>query len=297
MILRWLKKWKLVIADAVTGLGLFWLFVEVTSYMTDGAIDSVVKKLVVALPIMVFILLIAILKNKPTTSFSRRIRKKDNFIQIKVGDAFKNKGALIVPINNHFDLTLGGNVAKANSLQNKLIKDYYGGRHEHLEADIREKVNYNNENPVGTTVEIENNGKRFYLLANSHKLENNRVRAGIDDLIVSLTSVWDFIGGESGRNKYVTIPLLNSGHGRHSSLTKMTTAKEIIDSYIEASKQTNVCEQLIIAIHPDDVSSGLVKLDELEEYLTAACNHYKQVIMAPRDNGDDTPSQVIAIDN
>ncbi|MCB9810676.1 MAG: hypothetical protein H6779_02510 [Candidatus Nomurabacteria bacterium] len=297
MILRWIKKWKLIVADTVTGLGLFWLAVEMSSYMTSGVVDHLFKEPWFALPIMVLIFIIAILKNKPKTSFSSRIRKKDNFIEVKVGDAFKNKGALIVPINDHFDLTLGGNVAKANSLQNKLICDYYGGRHEHLEADIKDKVSQNTENPIGTTVEVENNNKRFYLLANSHKLENNRVKASIDDLITSLASVWDFIGNESGRNKYVTIPLVNSGHGRNASLTKMTTAKEIIDSYIEANKQINVCERLIIAIHPDDIKNGLVNLDELQEYLNAACNHYKQVIMAPKENGDNVPSQVIAIDN
>lgn len=294
---RWLKKWKNIVADAVTGLGLFWLFIELASYLTAGWVDAYARKPILVLPALGVIISIATLKNKPKTSFVYQLRKKDNFIQVKVGDAFDNHGALIVPINDHFDLTLGGNVAKANSLQNKLIRDYYSNRPEHLENDIREKIQIGQPNPIGTTVEVENGGKKFYLLANSHRGENNRVRANIDDLLLALSCVWEYVGNESGRNKFLTIPLINSGHGRDASLTKMTTIKEIIDSYIESSKQTNVCEQLIISVHPDDVEKGLIKLDEVDEYLKSACHHYKQVFMAPRENDGGEPTRVIAIDN
>lgn len=294
---RWLKQWKNIVADAVTGLGLFWLLIELTSYLTAGWVDVYARNPILVLPALTIIISIAILKNKPKTSFIYQLRKKDNFIQVKVGDAFDNYGALIVPINDHFDLTLGGNVAKANSLQCKLIRDYYSNRPEHLENDIKEKVQIGQPNPIGTTVEVENGGKKFYLLANSHKGENDRVRANIDDLLLALSCVWEYVGNESGRNKFVTIPLINSGHGRDASLTKMTTIKEIIDSYIEASKQTNVCEQLIISVHPDDVAKDLIKLDEIDEYLKSACHHYKQVFMAPRENDGGEPTRVITIDN
>ena len=77
-------------------------------------------------------------------------------------------------------------------------------------------------------------------MVNSHKLKNCRVNASIDDLIISLSGVWDFLANETSRNKVITIPLLNTGHGRDPSLTKMKTAKDIIHSYIEASKTINM---------------------------------------------------------
>ena len=118
---RWLYNFKSIIADFVTGIGLFWLFVSIGSYSTNGEIDTFAKSIFLFIFASIIILTIALVKNKPKTVFSYKLRDKDNFIEIKVGDAFNNSGSLVIPINNHFDVSLGGNVKKAKSLQNKLI--------------------------------------------------------------------------------------------------------------------------------------------------------------------------------
>ncbi len=289
------KKWKIILIDLLSGIGLFWLFVEMSSYFTNGNVDIFLKKPLIYFLVLLLILASVIIKNRPKTTFKEIIRGKDNFIEIKVGDAFNNSGALIIPFNNKFDTRLCGNVKKANSLQNKLIQDYYSDKSEHLDIDIKKQnIDLNKEYEIGKTVEIENGGKRFYLLVNSHKLENCRVKASIDDLIISLNGVWDFLANDTSRNKIVTIPLLNTGHGRDPSLTKMKTVKDIIHSYIEASKTINICEKLIISIPETDIDKRLIDLDELEGYLKARTKFFRTVRVSQDDEG---LSKVVDVEN
>ncbi len=289
------KKWRVVLVDLLSGVGLFWLFVEMSSYFTNGSIDIFLKNPLIYFLVLLLILVGVVIKNRPKTTFKSKIRGKDNFIEIKVGDAFKNSGALIIPFNNQFDTKLCGNVKKANSLQNKLIQDYYSDKSEHLNIDIKKQnIDLDKEYEIGKTIEIENGGKRFYLLVNSHKLESCRVRASIDDLIISLNGVWDFLANDASRNKIITIPLLNTGHGRDPSLTKMKTVKDIIHSYIEASKTINICEKLIISIPEADIDKKLIDLDDLEEYVKARTKFFRTVKISQDDDG---LSKVVDVEN
>ena len=166
---RWVHNWKSILTDIVTGVGLFWLFVEITSYSTDEKIDVFIKSVPFFIMIFFVIITIALINNKPKTVFTYQLRDKDNFIEIKVGDAFKNGGSLVIPINDYFDVSLGGNVRNAKSLQNKLITDYYSGKEEHLASDISSKIDSSKTHEIGTTIEIDQKDKTFYLLVNSKK--------------------------------------------------------------------------------------------------------------------------------
>lgn len=283
---RWMKNSKLIIADIVTGVGLFWLLVEIGAYSTNGKIDSFTKGVLVFLIAFLVILIISLIRNKPVTSFVYKLRNKDSFIEIRVGDAFHNNGALVIPINDHFDVSLGGNVKKANSLQNKLIKEFYSDKEEHLLIDISNKLNTNQSYEIGKTIEIEQKGKLFYLLVNSRRKENNRVESSVDDFLLSLSKLWSYIALESGRNSVVTIPIIGTNHGRITNITRVVAIKEIIDSYIDSSKHLNIADRLIISIHPDDLKKGNIDLDELDEYLKFSCKHYKEIKFSDKTEGN-----------
>jgi hypothetical protein len=151
--------------------------------------------------VSIAILVRVFFKNKPKTFFSYQLRGKDNFIEVRVGDAFKNEGSLIIPFNNYFDVSLGGNVKKAKSLQNKLISKFYSGKEEHLATDISKKIDLTQlPYDIGKTIEVEQDEKLFYLLVNSWKKENNRVESSVDDFLLSLSKLWTYIALESGRN-------------------------------------------------------------------------------------------------
>jgi hypothetical protein len=283
---RWLRSYKSIIADFVTGIGLFWLFVEMASYSTNAKIDTITKSIWLFSIVSIAILVIALIKNKPKTAFSYQLRDKDNFIEIRVGDAFKNKGSLVIPFNNYFDVSLGGNVKKAKSLQNKLITEYYSGKEDHLATDISKRIDSTLlPYEIGTTIEVEQNEKLFYLLVNSRKKENNRVESSVDDFLLSLSKLWIYIALESGRNSVVTIPLISTNHGRITNINRATAIKEIIESYIDASKSLNVSDKLIISIHPNDLVKGNINLDDIDDFLKFSCQHYKITTFSEKPEG------------
>ncbi len=300
---RWVGKWKNILVDMVSFIGIFWLFVEIASYSTSGSVDIYLKSVGLFAFIFFLLLVFAVIKNKPKTCFGYQLRGKDSFIEIKVGDAFQNNGSLVVPVNNYFDMSLGGNVIKANSIQNQLIQKFYSGKVEHLNTDIAQKVSMGTMYEIGKTIEVEqkndvSGNKKFYLLANSIKKENNRVISEIDHFIQALNGLWIYIALESGRDSAVTIPIINTQHGRDSYLSRMNAIKEIIASYVESSKSLNICEKLIISIYPSDLKKGNIDLDELDEYLKYSCRHYRQVMFKAKKEGqEETASKVIKIEN
>ncbi|CAC9495590.1 hypothetical protein BPUTSESOX_469 [uncultured Gammaproteobacteria bacterium] len=290
---RWLRSYKSIIADFVTGIGLFWLFVEMASYSTDAKIDTITKSIWLFVIVSIVILAIALIKNKPKTVFLYQLRDKDNFIEVRVGDAFKNKGSLVIPFNNCFDVSLGGNVKKAKSLQNKLITEFYSGKEEHLATDISKKIDSTrSQYEIGTTIEIEQNEKLFYLLVNSRK-ENNRVESSVDDFLLSLSKLWIYIALESGRNSVVTIPLISTNHGRITNINRATAIKEIIESYIDASKSLNVSDKLIISIHPNDLIKGNINLDDIDDFLKFSCQHYKITTFSDKPEGTAESASIV----
>lgn len=294
---RWLKKWRSILPDLVSTLGFFWLIVEITSYFTNNTIDHYLKNTYAFSFVIVVSVLVSILINKPKICFDYQLRGKDNSIEVRVSDAFENKGALIVPVNNEFDMSLGGNVEKAKSIQNQLIQKYYKGKVEHLNTDISKQCKIGEKHDIGKTIEVEQSGKKFYLTVNSKKEENNRVKSEINDFIQALNGLWEYVALESGRNESLTIPLINTQHGRDSYMTRMGAAKEIITSFIEASKSLNICEKLILSIHPNDLAKNTIDLDELDDFLRFSCRHYRQVTAVRQSEDPNSDSKVIGIEN
>ncbi len=250
LLKRWARNYKSILSDTVTLVGLFWLFVEIASHSTDGETDSLTKSIAFFLVALCIIFLIAILRNKPKTAFSYKLRDKDSFVEIRVGDAFDNNGALVIPVNDRFDVSMGGNVKKSRSLLSRMISQYYAGKDEHLAGDISRKIDCSGAHDMGTTVEIEQRDKLFYLLVNSKKKDNNRVESAVNDVLLSIMKLWVYIAEESGRNSAVTVPLIGTGHGRISDLTRSKIVREIIHSYIEASKTLDVGLYRILCKQP-----------------------------------------------
>jgi len=290
---RWIKNRQPIIRDFFSALGLFWMIKEIGAWLlTQLSIQIKTPDKLTIFFIMLFAsILYGILKNRPKSSFEKKIRDKDIFIEIKIGDAFKNEGALVVPINNEFDLFLNGN----ESIQKKLTSDFYNSKEEHLKSDISSKIDLKKKPfKAGTVVEIEQKDKKFYLLVNSSKLENGRVFSDIDDFMLALNGIWDYLAKEKG--DIVTIPLINSQHSKPSNLTRDIIVKRIIDTFIDASKHKILCDKLIISIHPRDLERGQLDFDSLGKYLEFQCNNYKEIKFNNKPEGLEIgPSTVKSI--
>jgi len=170
--------------------------------------------------------------------------------------------------------------------------------HRHLSTDISEKIDTSlSPHDIGTTVEVEQNGKLFYLLVNSKKRNNNRVESSVDDFLLSLSKLWTYIALESGRNSVVTIPLISTSHGRITNINRTTAIKEIIESYIDTSKSLNIADKLIISIQPDDLKKGNIDLDEIDDFLKFSCMHYKITTFSDKPEGEGEEISASVVEN
>lgn len=306
---RWCKNWQKIVQDLFTAIGSLWLITEVFSFFMEETINSLKNDFGLSfLLVFLFIgIIYGIFKNKPKTSFKVRIRNKDSWIQIKIGDAFDNKGALIVPFNDCLDVDLNGNVQKVKSLQNKLISTYYNGKSNDLKDSIDKKTNERSKPlEIGSVVEIEKSlksffsekNKRFYLLVNTKKQKNDRVSSSIDDFMVSINKLWEFLSNDTTKGEEITIPLINTQHGRNSELTREVVIKQIIDTFIDTSKHRSICEELIISIHPNDLQKGDLNFDDLCSYLEFQSKNYKYIKFDTKPVGQEIEeSTIIKIDS
>lgn len=274
---RWKNNWKDILRDFLSCMGLCWLLLEIITYFfIDFA--STFQTFNVLLVILCISLIYGVFKNYPKSSYIKKIRDKDVYIEIRIGDAFKNRGSLIIPINNEFNLSLNGNVKKAKSLQNRLIVDFYDSKEEHLKSDIANKLNLSKiPYAIGTTVEVEQKNKTFYLVVNSNNKDNNRVESNIDDFMMALNGIWDYLANNASKDELVTIPLLNTQHGRDSNLNRLDAVKQIIETFIDATKYKIICDYLIISIFPSDLKKGDINFDYLIHYLDFQCDNYKDI--------------------
>lgn len=291
---RWLKNWRFIIRDFLSTAGSLWLFIKISDFFFHSFTQQHDTENDFLLFVVVS-LIVGIIKNFPKSSCSQKIRGHDSFIELRIGDGFENLGALVVPINDEFDVSLDGNVKKAQSIQNRLIESYYLSKEDHLKKDIEGKIDLQSAPfPMGTVVEVEQKGKRFYLLANSVKNPNNRSSSTINDFLAALNGIWDFLAKNATKGEVVTIPLINTQNGRNSDLTREAVIKQIIDSFIEESKHRAVCEKLIISVYPADLERGGLDFEYLSEYLKFQCLNYKDTKFNPKPEGKEIESSDIS---
>ena len=301
---RFFKNWQNIIKDFFVGIGFLWLITEVSSFFFEDFINSIKTNYGVCLfgSFLLISLFFSVIKNLPKSSFKIKIRNKDSWIKLKIGDAFKNEGSLIIPINNDLDSYLNGNLAKAKSLHNKLINDYFDNDYKKLDELINTKI-IGKVKPfeIGSVIEIEKNlkrffkveNKRFYLLVNTKKQENHRVNSTIDDFMISINRLWDFLSSDTIKGESITIPLINTQHGRNVELTREVVIKQIIDTFIDSSKYSSICEELIITIHPSDIEKGNLDFDKLCEYLSFQAQNYKVIKFDTKTIGQEIESSVV----
>lgn len=294
-IKRLLKNWKFVCIDFFSSYGFLWLLVESVSYFLPNNFSKYIRGIDILGYLLFISFVFSIIKNIPKLSFAKKIRDKDSSITIKIGDIFKSKGAIVVPMNNNFDVCLNGNVKKVKSILCRFINDYYLGEEEHLKNDIGERIDISKvPYPAGTVTEIEQNKRKFFLLVNSKKNNNDRVYSDIDDFMNSLNGLWKYLANETGRDEYVNIPLINTQHGRNSDITREVVIKQIIDTFIDAMKYNMVCENIVIYIHANDLKKGDLNFDQLCKYLDFKCSNYKDIKFNPKNEGNEVEASLIS---
>lgn len=222
-------------------------------------------------------MVVAIAKNIPRTSLSRSFSSPDYTIEIKVGNLFDQPEHLVIGLNDVFDTELG-EIIKQSSVQGQFLDRIYSGDRARLDfeidaalqplqdkaqEDLDKKRGKRWRYPIGTTLVLGVEGRRFFLSAYGRMGNDLRVKSTVDYIWLSLTKLWQQVRLR-GHGKGVSIPVIGSDLAR-TGLSRMALAKLIMLSFAIAAKEGFVANRLTIMIRPEDISS--VDLAELQDFL------------------------------
>lgn len=208
----------------------------------------------------------------------------DVAITLKVCDALDNEGSVIIPTNSTFDTTMEEDFISKDSLQGQYQLKYFENSLLELDKLIDEGLkNKNfvtlhdgrktkkNRYPIGTVSKVSegNIKKRAYFLADSD-IRPNGVPIDVEASIISeaLVGLWDSLT-EIRHMETCSIPLIGTGKAGAADVSRNDVVKQIVISFLAATKSHKITENLIICIHPQDYS----KIDwiELCEFLKYQC--------------------------
>ena len=173
--------------------------------------------------IAVFCFLVSLFIIRERKSINIRISDRTN-LKVKYGDIFSQKGIIIIPVNDFFDVIVDDEIVSRNTLHGKVIENYFSDDIEFLDSAIKnELVNYTGQSvpnrklgndiryPLGTTIKIQRDGQVFFFVAFTRFDENNRAQLTNLEYQETVIKLIDFI--EKNSNAYpINLPLLGAGH-------------------------------------------------------------------------------------
>lgn len=192
-------------------------------------------------------------------------------ISIVAGDLLEQNTHLVIGVCDTFD-TATPQIISENSLQGQLLRRYYGGNVKELDERISqslsskfvagpvEKDGKTQRYSLGTVATLNERGRCIFLLAYSEMDANNNARASADGLWAALSGLWVEVV-KRGNGDPVSIPVIGGGLSRISHVLPAQDAiRFLILSFMLASRETRICEELRIVVQPEEYR----KLDRLE---------------------------------
>ena len=120
---------------------------------------------------------------------------------------------------------------------------------------------------LGTVATISHPTRKLYFVAIAKMDENNNTNGTPDGLWISLNRLWDEVT-RSSNGKTLCMPVIGGGMSRMSSVVPtQDSLRFTILSFMFASRQKKVCDELRIVLQPADYD----KTDrlELQAFLTS----------------------------
>ena len=263
--------------------GLIWLIVESLAFFLPEIEGDIIAARPTPFLVVVVLSLVSALEHiRPRVQFRHRLKDRDLNVEIRIVDAFRTKGALVVPTNVNFVADINGRMLLAKSIQGALIRKHFSGQPSQLQNAIDTVLTHNDDQseiesehggggrickkyPIGTVVPIKKDGRLFYLLANTQITEEGRASSTEDELVDSLRSLWSFLLNR-GVFGDIVIPLIGSQHGR-MKLQREQVVQHILRTFVESCRGGTPCSRLTIAVYPPDVKEYDINLSLLDEVL------------------------------
>ena len=229
-------------------------------------------------------LVVAIFSTIPPINFLETIQGKDISIRIVVGNIFNQRGDVVVPSNSTFDTIRKDEFISPNSIQGQLAEREYD-KVEYLDQEIEKQLqnitptktlnrsdSKNKQYEIGTIIKLSHRSEfKSYWMALANVNEHGKPDGKFENLQICLESLWRYIV-EKGHMTRLIMPVLGSGKTGINE-NRFTILKEIIFSFVALSKELKITEELMICIHPSDITNERINMYELRKYLNFQCQY------------------------
>lgn len=267
-------------------LGYLWLFVEILLYFFPSLETPIRDNGIVVLSIsLISAFVTGFIRAWPRKHFSVVLSGTDTSVAVSVMDLFSAKGALVIGTNTTFDTTMDDGLISPKSIQGQFTEKYFPNTSD-LDLKITaalDSIQHTTLSPgtkpygkqklysIGTVATVHTNQTTGYLVAMAKLNQHKSANASFEDILVCLPQLWQAIATR-GIIGPIFIPLLGTGHGR-VPVKRERIIREIVRSYIAASRTSKFCEKLTIVIHPGDYSNNKVDLQSIQEFLLLSCKY------------------------
>ena len=274
--------WPVIKKDIISILAYIGTIVTINEFFTLLKID--IPQIVFWIALIIGVISIIIF-NIPKKEYVFNIKNRDIKIILKVGDFLKEKFAIVVPTNTTFDTKMENDFISIHSVQGQVQDKYFKNNISTLDCLIEKelenspfieltdrKSSKNKKYEIGTTVEINQNGKRFYFLADSDiNSKGQTINPSTMNITDALSRLWQHIG-EVGHVEPIPIPIIGTGRmGIVSSREEIF--KNIIFSFVANNTTKKISTELIVYIRKEDIKKYNIDINELIEYMKFTCKY------------------------
>lgn len=227
------------------------------------------------LVLLAFALIVGAIINWPLRTREQKIESNGVVIKLKFGDFWKETGQKIVSVTRCFNATVDDVVIHSSTLHGMFIKRNFTNNHE---AKIRIDAELGRTNGVqqdsyeqGKTIKIQGSKDNAFLVGLTNLDTNNKASVTPEDFFIALSTMWETIK-EKNDGQAIICPLIGSGRAR-LNLNSTAIFCELLNSALIALKSGYLTPELVFIVHPHDIQSKKVNIEELEHTFFTLCSY------------------------
>jgi|GEM_PF-1918253 len=281
-----LKKIKNSTSWAFSGLGLFWLVLNIVSIFDDSIEPWFLGNVWACLILVIFFICIGFFRfcylNRAIKKIKKSFPASGVELEVVEGDLFEQDGIIAITTSDFFDTTTEN--ASNKTLKNKLVNIIFDGEYKELDKLIEGSLKEFKVEPIqhvafdktygkkrqyaiGTVAKIEKNEHKVYLPVFT-RLDfsngNKRTTASIESFFTALNHFFEFTGKQD-RKEFVNIPVFCSGVGSFS-LSHQLLIYCIIVIYVGKAKANEACQKLRIVVSKSNYNKK--NFEDLKQFIS-----------------------------
>ena len=211
--------------------------------------------------------------NWPLRTRSRTIKGTGVKIRLKFGNIWQEKGEKIIAFTRCFSTKVDDVVIHSKTLHGMFIKRNFSTNEDaKLKIDSvlgGDGVEKGGLYEPGKTIRVEGAKDTAFLVSLTTLDSDNQASVTPNDYFASLANMWETIR-KINSSGAIVCPLLGAGRSR-LNFSKTAIFGEILNSALIAMKNGLITNELIFIIHPTDVETETVDVDEMENTLNILC--------------------------